>query len=257
VALKLLTCPDLERPNQLEQEARYLERCRSEHVVNSYGWHCSDGMEYLGLELLAGTLESRLLEAPLPDRDAISIGTAILDGVDAVHKRGVLHCDVKPSNIGLAFDGSIKLLDFGIACPLHAEPGSGYPGASGVGRGLVGTPHYMPPEQHRAGPLDERTDLYSVGAVLYELLTGHKPFVAHSLFSLIETVLHAEPIRPSSLNPLVDPDLEDVVMTALAKDPADRFASASAMSAALRGVQSLPHSFAAALARAHPEEASW
>jgi serine/threonine-protein kinase len=169
----------------------------------------------------------------LPHDEVLRIGAEILAGLETVHRRGVLHCDIKPSNVGIAPDGTLKLLDFGVAWLLFGRPAGLGPSSAGLRRGLVGTPHYMPPEQLRDEPLDERTDVYSVGALLYELLTGRKPFTAHSLFTLIETVLHSPPARPSFWNAALDPGLEDVVLAALAKTPADRHYSAQAMCEAL------------------------
>jgi serine/threonine-protein kinase len=241
VALKVLATRDSERPDQLGEESRFLERCRSPHVVATYGTGRSGDVDFLVLELLRGTLEARVAEAPLPHHHVIAIGAAILAGLEAAHRRGVLHCDIKPSNVGIAMDGTIKLLDFGIAWPLVESPLAGGLANGRLRRGLVGTPHYMPPEQLRDEPLDERTDIYSVGAVLYELLTGRKPFTAQSLFTLIETVLHCAPARPSLWNPSVDPELEDVLMAALAKAPRDRHASARAMSELLSRPKPLLH----------------
>jgi serine/threonine protein kinase len=233
VALKVLATRDSERPEQLGEESRCLERCRSPHVVATYGAGRSGDIDFLALELMQGTLEARIADAPLRPDEVIAIGAAILAGLEVAHRRGVLHCDIKPSNVGIAADGTIKLLDFGIAWPLFESPLAGSRASGRLQRGLVGTPHYMPPEQIRDEPLDERTDIYSVGAVLYELLTGRKPLTAHSLFTLIETVLHNAPARPSLWNPDVDPGLEGVVMAALAKAPAGRYPSARAMAEAL------------------------
>jgi serine/threonine-protein kinase len=255
VALKVLAVPDSERPDQLQEESRCLERCRSPHVVTTDGTGRIGDLEFLVLELMHGTVEARLSQAPLSHHEVITIGTAILSGLDVAHRRGVLHCDIKPSNIGIAPDGVIKLLDFGIAWPLPGTPGDGLT-VRQPRRGLVGTPHYMPPEQLCGRMLDERTDIYSTGAVLYELMTGRQPFTAHSLLALIETVQQGRLTPPSFLNPGIHPGLEGVVMSAMARSPDDRYPSARAMRDALLGISRAPRLHLARLCLGQHTEAA-
>ncbi len=236
VALKTLAAgaADGDTAAQLQQEGRWLSRCRSPHVVQVYDAGRSGEVDFIAMELMRATLDTRIARGPASSGETVRVGLEMLEGLDAAHREGVLHCDIKPANVGIDADEGIKLLDFGVARPLPESPHFKSLSTGGLRRGLVGTLHYMSPEQLRGEPLDERSDIYSVGAVLYELASGRRPFGQEGLVPLIDAVLHATPVNPSSWNPDLDLDVDDVVMTALAKSPADRYSSAREMFEALR-----------------------
>lgn len=186
---------------------------------------------YIIMELVAGEdLAARIARAgPLPERDAVDIVAQVLDVLAAAHRADVVHRDVKPSNILLADDGRARLVDFGIAKPLQDLTA----GLTGTGE-IIGTAKYLSPEQARGEPAGPATDLYATGAVLFEALSGRPPFTADSPIALVLAHRDHAPPPLASLAPGVDPAVAAVVDQALAKDPAERPASAAAMAATLR-----------------------
>jgi len=180
-------------------------------------------LHYFVMEFVDGlTLDERLRAGPMPIRQAAEIGAQVARALQFAHDHGVVHRDVKPSNVMLcANDAGVKITDFGLA----REAGTGSMTESGA---LVGTPMYMAPEQilGERGAVDNRSDVYGLGATLYQLLTGEPPFQGPSTQAVLGQVLSTDPLRPRRLRRDVPPDLEAIVLQALEKDPADRYGSA-------------------------------
>lgn len=175
-----------------------------------------------------GTLAERLRTGPLPPDVAAEIAAQIADALDHAHRRGIVHRDLKPSNILLDEEGRPLLADFGIAQAISSGPRLTQTGTS------VGTPEYMSPEQGQGLRVDGRSDIYSLGIVLYQMVTGRVPFQAHTPVATLYQVVHQPPPPPRQINPRIPPYLENIIMRALAKEPENRFQSAREMAAALR-----------------------
>jgi serine/threonine-protein kinase len=174
-----------------------------------------------------GTLKNAIAQGPLPVIEAVACAAQVADGLAHAHAAGVIHRDIKPANLMFAGDGSIKILDFGIAK---------IAGEKLTRTGLVlGTLAYMSPEQAAGGTLDHRTDLWALGVVFHEMLTGRPPFSAPSIELLFRAVRHDEPPAVRSLRPEVPPEVEAVVSRLLQKQPGRRYPDAAAVAAALRG----------------------
>jgi len=184
------------------------------------------GRRYLVMELACGgDLSARLRGGPLPPEEAARIVRDLARGLSHVHARGILHRDLKPANVLFDERGTPKLVDFGLA----RVDRSSLTGAGDV----LGTPVYMAPEQAQGDPVDERTDVYGLGGVLYHALTGRPPFLGKSAVSVLSAVLSKAPAPPSAAVPGLDPALERIVLRALAKDPGDRQPTAAALADAL------------------------
>jgi serine/threonine-protein kinase len=224
---------DAGRATDLPGEGRWLVCCRAPHIVQVFDVGRHDGVEFIAMELMSSTLEALKADGPMSGTELVGVGAGMLLGLDAAHREGVLHGDIKPANVGLSSHGTVKLLDFGVARPLPGCPHDlKMTTAIPVGS-VVGTMPYMAPEQVRGDEADERADIYGVGAVLYELATGRPPFCGRGIVHLIDAVLHARPTAPSILNPSIEPDTDHLLMTALAKAPSSRFQSAQEMLDAL------------------------
>ncbi len=190
---------------------------------------------YLVMEYVAGrTLSQVLRDGPLSVAQAVDVTGQVLAALDHSHRHAIVHRDIKPANVMLTASGAVKVVDFGIAKAL-SEVATRLTG-TGV---AVGTPAYLAPEQINGGETDHRTDLYAVGCLLYELLTGRPPYIGDSPFSVMHQHLAAEPVPPSQLRPELPPAVDAVIARALHKRREDRFADAAAMQAALAAA---PHS---------------
>lgn len=216
---------------RFRQEAAIGMRLRHPLIVQVYECSTQDGIIYLAMELVEGQELSNLLTAQpalsLPLRLAIAL--QVLNALDYAHRQGVIHRDIKPANVMVHDDYSIALTDFGIA---HVQDSQMTQSGE-----LLGSPLYMAPEQLRGAGIDQRTDLFSAGVLLYLLLTKHKPFAADSLAALMRKILHEPAPLPSSLNPQLPPAFDAVLQRALAKDPAARFSSALEFANAVRAAR--------------------
>ncbi len=238
VALKVIHDDVVRRPGIRERfyrEARVAASVNHPHVCQIYDIGDEGGLVYLAMERLDGeTLASRLTRGPLPLTEAIDVSIGVLEALDALHRRGIVHRDVKPPNIFLTPHG-VKLLDFGLA-RLTADSESHtrltHPGT------LLGTPRYMAPVQVQSAAVDERADIFALSAILYEMLTGVAPFAADSIPATLEKILHAEPPMVAGSPGVAAADR--VIHRGLAKSPGHRFQTAEAMADALRGVRRSP-----------------
>jgi serine/threonine-protein kinase len=185
---------------------------------------------YIAMELLEGqTLEQRMQQTrAFPEDEALRIVGHVCDALGYLHEHEIVHRDLKPQNIMLCNDGSLRIMDFGIA-----KAGASKRLTFGGFSPTMGTPDYMAPEQVKGQRGDERTDLYSLGAILYEMLTGHVPFEAPNAFAVMNARLVGDPPAPRSYNPALRPQVEEIILHAMAREPANRYESAKAMKADL------------------------
>ena len=225
---------------RFEREARLVSSVNHPNVVALHDVGVHDGKPYFVTELLQGeTLRTRLGKGAVPLPTALAWATQMADGLAAAHERGIVHRDLKPENVLVTRDGHVKLLDFGIAKVIAAAHEPAVPsdttprdllsetvasGSAKTGTGIViGTPGYMSPEQVRGDPVDARTDLFSLGAVLYELLAGRRAFPGASAVESGYAILHRD---PEPLPATIPPNVAQVVGRCLEKDPGRRFQSA-------------------------------
>lgn len=233
VALKVLHPAFKEEPNFLsrfQREAKVVARLEHPNIVPVYDYAEHNGSPYLVMKYIEGeTLKARLSERSLTKQEAIEVATAVGGALAYAHQQGVLHRDIKPSNVLLSNDGSIYLADFGLARIAQA-------GASTLSKDvMMGTPQYISPEQAQGNKkLDEGTDIYSMGVVLYELVVGRVPFNADTPFSIIHDHIYTPLPLPSKVNPRVPKHVEKILLKALSKNREDRFASVDALIKAFR-----------------------
>ncbi|MGN6695618.1 MAG: serine/threonine-protein kinase, partial [Aquihabitans sp.] len=221
VAVKLLH-PHLARDDsfvrRFRAEAVAAARLAHPSIVSVYDTVTADGLEAIGMELVVGTTMRADLDEHGPMRlDAVlAIGTQVADALGAAHASGLVHRDVKPANILLSADGRVLVADFGIA---KAAEGADLTSAGA----MVGTAKYLAPEQVEGGAIDGRADLYSLGVVLYEALTGAAPFDEETDTATALARLHRYPTEPRQIRPEIPVATEAVVMRAMSRAPADRF----------------------------------
>jgi len=242
VALKVLPstvlCEELSL-ERFQREARAASSLNHPHICTVYDVGEQDGTHYIAMELLEGsTLAHLLASGPLPIEDGLELGIQIADALAAINQTGVIHRDIKPSNIFVTSRSEAKLLDFGLAkeySPAGAAADATTLAGAMTSRGeVLGTVGYMSPEQAEGKELDARSDIFSFGAVLYEMATGRRAFPGTSQASIIAEILRGEPPPAAGVNPKVPQELERIISKALEKRPADRYQAAHELMIDLR-----------------------
>jgi non-specific serine/threonine protein kinase len=248
VALKFLPREVAQSSASLErfrQEARTASALNHENICTIYEVNDHEGQPFIAMELLEGeSLGERLLSRPLTNDQILDIAIQVSDALDAAHRKGIVHRDVKPANIFITSRGRAKVLDFGLAkltreheqaavaagatldSPMLTSPGA-----------TVGTVAYMSPEQARGEEVDARSDLFSFGAVLYQMATGKLPFEGPTSAVIFHAILEKNPAAPTDLNPSLPPAFNDVVLKTLEKDPDLRCQSAAELRADLKRIR--------------------
>ena len=232
VAIKVLPTAyagDQELLKRFEREARAISQLNHPNIIAIYDIGSADGVEYVVMELLEGeTLGTKLQSGPLSARKTLDYAAQIARGLAAAHEKNIIHRDLKPENIFIARDGRVKILDFGLA---HQHRGGGDLGhvsskltAPGM---VVGTVSYMSPEQTRGLDVDRRSDIFSFGVVLYEMLSGQLPFEQNTVFETMTAILNREPADLKDLVPNLPPVLYRIVTHCLEKSPDARFQTAN------------------------------
>jgi serine/threonine protein kinase len=228
VALKVLPPAALNDElarKRFRHEALALAKLNHPNIASIYDFDTDNGIDFLIMEFVDGTtLSTKLATAHLCEADVVTIGEQIAKGLGAAHEAGLVHCDLKPGNIILTAKQQVKLLDFGLARLFRTNEDAITESLSEQ-YAVAGTLPYMAPEQVRGRHADARTDLYALGAVLYEMATGQRPFPQRNA-ELVDAILNRPPAAPTTLNRLLTPGLEALILRALNKDPGDRYQTA-------------------------------
>jgi Tol biopolymer transport system component len=244
VAIKILSqlSSDPVQKQRFEREARAVSGLNHPNISTLHDIGHQDGIDYLVMECVEGeTLAKRLERGPMPVDQVLKFGAQIADALDKAHRSGIVHRDLKPSNIMLTSTGA-KLLDFGLAKPASASGDLAIMTATKAAtpvteRGtIVGTFQYMSPEQVEARELDGRSDIFSLGAVLYEMVTGQRAFEGKSRLSVASAILEKEPAPITTIKPLAPAALDHTIRSCLAKDPEDRWQTARDLSHELKWI---------------------
>src|SRR5512136_2633088 len=249
VAIKVLPAEfasDPERLRRFEQEARAVAALDHPNILALYDVGTHEGAPYLVTELLEGeSLRDRLQAGPLPPRKAVELSVQIAQGLSAAHAKGIIHRDLKPGNVFVTKEGHVKILDFGLA--KLAQPKSLAEAAqattmleateAGTRLGTVG---YMSPEQVRGQSVDQRSDIFAFGCVLYEMVSGSSPFRRETAADTTSAILHEDPAPLSGTGQAIAPALQEIVSRCLEKRPEERFSSAHDLALALRAVSGGP-----------------
>jgi eukaryotic-like serine/threonine-protein kinase len=259
VAIKLIGLSggsDGDRLRRFEQEARSIAALNHPNIIAIYDVGTYRENPFLVTELLEGeTLRERLDRGPIPVRKAIEIATQIAQALSAAHERSIVHRDLKPENIYLTKDGHTKLLDFGLAKEqaIGAATGMTVTSAQTTPGTVMGTVGYMSPEQVRGMPADHRSDIFSFGTVLYEMLSGKRAFTGGSSVETMHAILNAEPPEIDTTTARIPPGLERIVRHCMEKNAADRFQSARDLTFALAALSGSETSLTLAAQRAQPD----
>lgn len=250
VALKVLTehklADDCAR-KRFRREALALSKINHPNIAVVHDFDTENGTDFLVEELIPGmSLAEMLVSGPLPEREVVHLGAQMCDGLAAAHERGVIHCDLKPANLRVTPDARLKILDFGLAKVLRSTAPTAEDATASMSQSqsqtLVGTFPYMAPEQLMGERLDERTDIWGAGCVLYEMATGQRPFRGWGP-AMVDGILHCEPAPLRKLNPKLNPALDAIVAKCLDKDPRKRYQSAREVAVDLRRMKPPPTSW--------------
>jgi eukaryotic-like serine/threonine-protein kinase len=238
VALKVLppgTITDNSSRRQFRKEALALGKLSHPNIETIYEFDTQDGIDFLVMEYVPGnTLAERLGSGALPEKEVVALGMQITAAMEEAHNRGIVHRDLKPRNIAITERGQAKVLDFGLAKLLpKANEVTAADTLTDTQAG-AGTLPYMPPEQLQGESVDARADIYTIGAVLYEMATDRRAFPEELPSRVINAILHQPPVAPRALNPRISPELERIILKCLDKDPGQRFQSAKELLVDLR-----------------------
>jgi Tol biopolymer transport system component len=242
VAVKVLPeefARDPERLARFEREAKAVAALSHPNILAIFDFGEHDGIAYAVTELLEGeTLRERLSGGPLPQRKAMEYAAEAARGLAAAHEKGIIHRDVKPENLFITEDGRLKILDFGLARQVPTLLSASDTASPTMHKGtepgsLMGTSGYMSPQQVRGQEVDYRSDIFSLGVVLYEMLTGQRAFRRDSAVETMNAILKEDPPEPSTSGRLLSPHLERIVRRCLEKNPSERFQSARDLAFAL------------------------
>jgi predicted Ser/Thr protein kinase len=229
VALKFLlprARETADRRERLAREAKMLSRLDHPAIATVYDIDADGDRQFLVMEFVRGvTLSERLAGGPLPEAEALPIAMQMAEALAAAHEQGVVHRDLKPANVMVTVRGHVKVLDFGLAACFEEEPTSASRDRTRTVE-LVGTVPYMAPEQLFGQPIDLRTDVFSFGAVLYEMVTGFAPFSGRVSTAIADAILHQAPVPPRRARPGLSTGLEAVILRCLEKRASDRYPSA-------------------------------
>jgi eukaryotic-like serine/threonine-protein kinase len=245
LALKLLPEKMAQQPQALERfrrEARAASALNHPGICTIYDIGEQEGRAFIAMEFIDGeTLRAHIHGQPLPLEEILKLGSQIAEALDAAHVEGIIHRDIKPANIFVTKRGQAKVLDFGLAklvpkgiATADGDSSGESPGSTSIAGMISGTPSYMSPEQIRGDDLDPRTDIFSLGLVLYEMATGRQAFAGGTGGAIIEAVLTRSPVSARSINPDIPPALEAIIDKALQKDRDQRYQHAADMLADLQ-----------------------
>jgi serine/threonine-protein kinase len=238
VALKILppgSIADQSARRRFRNEAQALSRLNHPHIATIYDFDTAGDVDFLVMEYVPGTTLDRMLaDRPLSEADAVGYALQITDALAEAHAQNIVHRDLKPANIAITLQRKVKILDFGLAKLLQGTGADRPTSRSTASTTVAGTPAYMAPEQLLGQPVDAATDLYALGVVLFESLTGRLPFIADSPYALGKAILDERPPSVRHLRPALSTDIDTVVNRCLEKDRARRFHTSRELAAALR-----------------------
>jgi serine/threonine protein kinase len=237
VAIKVGRIPKVAAGPSVADEAMTLSRLNHPNVAGIYDFITRRSRGFIVMEFVPGaTLRAILAGGPLPPSEVVRIGADIARGLAAAHAAHVVHGDVKPSNLKITSSGDVKILDFGAATMMPSGSLVHDRTRTSSTLSIIGTVPYMAPEQLSGDGADGRTDIFSVGAVLYEMATGQRAFPQRDLGRLVEAIQHERPIRPTALNPLLPPAVERIITRAMQKNPGARQRSATELAESLEAL---------------------
>jgi serine/threonine-protein kinase len=229
VALKVLpsgTLSDDSARRNFRREALALAKLNHPNIETVYEFGSQDDLDFLVMEYVSGrTLADRLVSGALPEKEVIALGMQIVAAIEEAHERGIVHRDLKPANIAIAARGQAKVLDFGLAKLLRPDDELTTDHLTDT-QAAAGTLPYMSPEQLLGEPVDARGDVYSIGVVLYEMVTGRRAFSGDLPSRVIDAILHGPLVPPRALDSRISPELERIILKCMDKDPEHRYQSA-------------------------------